>query len=159
MKKKYGQLTMERRSTRRYSVKDGVYVAFSSGRLLVGTIDNICKDGLCFRYLDEAEDEKGDNAGEITLFSYNHGFFLDKIKCRVVRDEPTMAGPSFIDINMKAMAVRFGGLDSEVRKGISSFMSRFCIREDEPGLADVNRGEQEVTEYSQYMKYLKVVNI
>lgn len=159
MKTRYRQLTMERRSTRRYSVKDGVYAAFSSGRLLVGTIDNFCKDGLCFRYLDEMDIGNNDQSGEITLFSYNQGFFLERIKCRVVRDVPSTKEPSFIDISMKAMSVQFQDLDSEKKNGISSFINRFCVREDLPEFVTENQKQDENYEYGQHMKYLRVVNV
>ncbi|WP_027358813.1 PilZ domain-containing protein [Desulforegula conservatrix] len=159
MKTKYRQLTMERRSTRRYPVKEGMYAAFKSGRLLVGTIDNFCKGGLCFRYLDDLESASDDRSGELTLFSYNHGFFLDNIKCRIVRDEADNSDPSFIDISMKTLAVEFNDLDSYLSQGISDFINNFCIINHSPGHPGIREKREENHEYNQYMKYMRAVNI
>jgi len=159
MKTKYRQLTMERRSTRRYSVKDGMYVAFKSGKLLVGTIDNICKGGLCFRYLDDSESINDDKTGELTLFSYSHGFFLDNIKCRIVRDEADNTDPSFMDIDMKTLAVEFHELNAEGSHGVSDFINRFCITNDSYIYAGNRESKEDNYEYNQYMKYMRAVNV
>jgi len=159
MKTKYRQLTMERRSTRRYSVKDGMYVAFKSGKLLVGTIDNICKGGLCFRYLDDSESVADDKTGELTLFSYNHGFFLDNIKCRIVRDEADDTDPSFMNINMKTLAVEFNELNSENSQGVSDFIKRFCITNENHGYTGNREPMEDNYEYNQYVKYMRAVNV
>ena len=160
MKTKHRQLTMERRSSRRYPVQEGIYVAFKSGRLLVGTIDNICKGGLCFRYLDDGDLAADDRAGELTLFSYSHGFFLDNIKCRVVRTEFDNADPSFMDISMKSIAVEFREMDAEGTQGISDFIKKFGMSYAESISHPNSFNEQEENhEYNQYMKYMRAVNV
>lgn len=159
MKNKYRQLIMERRSSKRYSVTEGVYAAFKSNRQLVGPVENICRDGLCFRYLADDDLVQGDRDGELILFSYNHGFYIDRIKCRIIRDVPDCNDPSFFDIDMKAMAVEFKGVDTETRNGISAFINRFGIDDAPPVMMPEMDGGMERENNFEYRQYMKVLNL
>lgn len=127
MNNKYRHLVMERRNSKRYTVGEGFYAALRSDFQLLGQIENICSDGLCFRYLSDDNTVQKDNAGELIIFSYNQGFYIDNIKCRIIRDTSGRNDePSFIDLEMKSMAVAFNEMDHETREEINELIFRFA---------------------------------
>jgi len=114
------KMFVERRSTPRYSVKEGA-VVFNESHL--GEIIDIGMGGLSFRTVDTGA--KTGDLFDLNILSGDDGFTLNRLPCKAVADfvlERELAPDPKIE---RRVCVKFHGLSAEKKAMLIRFISNY----------------------------------
>ena len=117
----------ERRSHKRFRVKDGAFAALMPDSAKLGQILDVGEGGLSFLYIDTGEAANGST--ELYIYVVDKEFYLSKLPFKVVSD---VRVPNKIPINpvvMRRQGVQFGELTPEQNLSLHSFIEDYTIGE------------------------------
>jgi hypothetical protein len=122
--------SIDRRKHRRYQVQDGAFAALISGsNAKLGLINDICEEGLAFRYVVDDSDQENEcvhNSCTLDILFDAEGYFLESIPCTTIWERPLQSEDSFSHLVLKKCSVHFGPLTSEQRAKLIYFINNFA---------------------------------
>ena len=123
----------ERRNYRRLPVRAGAIAALNDSKL--GTITDISRDGLAFRYIDFGyEDKRDDLASAEACIVTDAGFALHNVPCKIILDDSIQPEYPFSSIRTKKCRLQFAEMTPELRAQLNYFIANFAESQldDEP---------------------------
>lgn len=117
---------VERRTHKRYPVRDGAFAALKGEINKLGQIMDISKGGLSFRYIDIGDRPK--DTFEIDIYvESNQGFSLEGIPGRSMSDSEIVNRIPFSTLVMRRHGVRFEQLSQNHLTQLEYFIDRHAI--------------------------------
>jgi hypothetical protein len=119
---------VERRSYHRFRVRAGAIAALNDSKL--GTITDISRDGLAFRYIDFGYEDEVESlvAPEVSIVN-DAGFALHNVPCRIIRDDYSQPEYPFSTLRMNKCRLQFVEMTPEQRAQLDYFIANFAKRQ------------------------------
>ena len=118
----------ECRNCHRFRVRPGAIAALNDSKL--GSITDISRDGLAFRYIDfGSEDEKECLESPTVSIVNDAGFALHDVPCRIITDDYSQPEYSFSTLRMNKCRLQFVDLTPEQQAQLDYFIANFSKRE------------------------------
>jgi hypothetical protein len=116
-----------RRNDRRFQVRTGAIAALNDTKL--GTITEISRVGLAFRYIDFGYEEEEDlkELQEVSIVN-DAGFALHNVPCKVIQDDYSLPEYPFSSLRMNKCLLQFVQLTAEQQAQLDYFIATFAIR-------------------------------
>jgi hypothetical protein len=116
-----------RRKYRRYQVRAGAIAALNDTKL--GTITDISRAGLAFRYIDFGYEEQEDikDLREVSIVN-DAGFALHNVPCKVIKDDYSLPEYPFSSLRMNKCRLQFIQLTAEQQAQLDYFIATFAKR-------------------------------
>jgi hypothetical protein len=116
-----------RRKYRRYQVRAGAIAALNDTKL--GTITDISRAGLAFRYIDFGYEEQEDikDLREVSIVN-DAGFALHNVPCKVIKDDYSLPEYPFSSLRMNKCRLQFIQLTAEQQAQLDYFIANFAKR-------------------------------
>jgi hypothetical protein len=118
---------INRRNYHRFQVRAGAIAALNDTKL--GTITDISRAGLAFRYIDFGyeEEEELKELQEVSIVN-DAGFALHKIPCKVIMDDYSLPEYPFSSLRMNKCRLQFIRLTGEQQSQLDYFIANFAKR-------------------------------
>lgn len=117
----------ERRQTKRYRVRDGIFAVLMANKDKLGQIRDISMQGLSFRYVNA--DGSSREAGELKIIIAGYGLYLDKLPVETVSDFEIQGAFSFSPLKMRQIGIKFVDLTLEQKYQIGRFIRKHTVEE------------------------------
>jgi len=118
----------EGRNCQRFRVRAGAIAALNDSKL--GSITDISRDGLAFRYIDFGYEDKEECLQSPTVSIVNDaGFALHDVPCRIITDDCSQPEYSFSTIRMNKCRLQFVDLTPEQQVQLDYFIANFSKRQ------------------------------
>ena len=116
-----------RRNYSRFQVRAGAIAALNDTKL--GTITDISRAGLAFRYIDFGYEEEEDikNLREVSIVN-DAGFALHNVPCKVIKDDYSLPEYPFSSLRMNKCRLQFVQLTAEQQAQLDYFIATFPKR-------------------------------
>ena len=121
------ELLVERRTHKRFYVRDDTFALFGSHSAKVGQIVDISKSGLAFRYVAGAVESNG--SFEIDIFLSDNSFYLEKIPVQTISDLETANETPSISTKTWRRGMQFGVLTQNQTSEINYFITNHTTGE------------------------------
>lgn len=118
---------VERRNYYRFRVRAGAIAALNDSKL--GTITDISRGGLAFRYIDfgyEAEEDSVE-APEVSIVN-DAGFALHNVPCKIIMDDYSQPEYPFSTLRMNKCRLQFEELTPDQQAQLDYFIANFAKR-------------------------------
>ena len=118
---------VNRRNYHRFQVRVGAIAALNDSKL--GTITDISRAGLAFRYIDFGYEEEEDlkDLQEVSIVN-DAGFALHNVPCKVIKDDYSLPEYPFSSLRMNKCRLEFVQLTAEQQAQLDYFIANFAIR-------------------------------
>jgi len=118
---------INRRNCHRFQVRAGAIAALNDSKL--GTITDISRTGLAFRYIDFGYEEEEDikNLREVSIVN-DAGFALHNVPCKVIKDDYSLPEYPFSSLRMNKCRLQFVQLTPEQQAQLDYFIATFAKR-------------------------------
>ena len=117
----------ERRKDKRFKAGEGAFAVLYDDTNRVGSIIDLSKKGLSFRYIDDGK--KVDTATQLAIIVKGQGFYLRMITACTVYDIEEKPAVPFSTIKMRKRGVKFGRLTNYQVALLRYFLQHFTIDE------------------------------
>jgi len=118
----------ECRSYHRFRVRAGAIAALNDSKL--GSITDISRDGLAFRYIDFGyEDQEKCLESQTVSIVNDAGFALHDVPCRIITDDYSQPEYSFSTLRMNKCRLQFVDLTPEQQAQLDYFIANFARRQ------------------------------
>ncbi len=115
----------EQRRHERYPAKEGGVASLRIGSdVRLGTIVDVSRGGLAFRYIDETSHQGERNVALDILYGQD-GFLLEKIPARVVNDFETVNEFSFNLLPVRRCSLSFGELTAQQEEQLEYLLANY----------------------------------
>ena len=113
---------VNRRNYHRFQVRAGAIAALSNSKL--GTITDISRAGLAFRYIDFGYEEEEDlsELQEVSIVN-DAGFALHNVPCKVINDDYSFPEYPFSTLRMNKCRLQFVRLTAEQQSQLDRWPS------------------------------------
>ena len=118
---------INRRNYHRFQVRAGAIAALNDTKL--GTITDISRAGLAFRYIDFGYEEEEDlkELQEVSIVN-DAGFALHNVPCKIIKDDFTLPEYPFSSLRMNNCRLQFVQLTVEQQSQLDYFIANFAKR-------------------------------
>ena len=118
---------VNRRNYHRFQVRAGAIAALNDSKL--GTITDISRAGLAFRYIDFGYEEEEDlkELQEVSIVN-DAGFALHNVPCKVIKDDYSLPEYPFSSLRMNKCRLQFVRLTAEQEAQLDYFISNLSKR-------------------------------
>jgi len=118
---------VNRRNYHRFQVRAGAIAALNDSKL--GTITDISRVGLAFRYIDFGYEEEEDlkDLQEVSIVN-DAGFALHNVPCKVIKDDYSLPEYPFSSLRMNKCRLQFVQLTAEQQSQLDYFIANFAKR-------------------------------
>jgi hypothetical protein len=118
---------VNRRNYHRFQVRAGAIAALNDTKL--GTITDISREGLAFRYIDFGYEEEESLKGlqEVSIVN-DAGFALHNVPCKVIKDDYSLPEYPFSSLRMNKCRLQFIRLTAEQQSQLDYFIANFAKR-------------------------------
>jgi hypothetical protein len=114
----------ECRNYHRFRVRAGAIAALNDSKL--GSITDISRDGLAFRYIDFGSEDKEECLESPTVSIVNDaGFALHDVPCKIITDDNSQPEYSFSTLRMNKCRLQFVNLTPEQQAQLDYFIANF----------------------------------
>lgn len=110
----------DRRHSRRYGVKEGIFAALVAKKDKLGQIKDISMKGLSFRYVNN--DNGSRDQGELKIIIAGYGLYLDKLPIETISDFEVKGGFSVSPLKLRQTGLKFVNLTPEQKYLIGRFI-------------------------------------
>ena len=116
---------VNRRNYHRFQVRAGAIAALNDSKL--GTITDISRAGLAFRYIDFGYEEEEDlkELQEVSIVN-DAGFALHNVPCIVIKDDYSLPEYPFSSLRMNKCRLQFVQLTAEQQSQLDYFIANFA---------------------------------
>ena len=98
----------ERRKKERLKPKNLTYLALRPDFIMLGSVVNISKNGLCFQYMAKKNRTKNHASISIDIFVSNNEYYLPEIYCKVIYDTTIIEKTiSYLNIEFRLCGLHF----------------------------------------------------
>lgn len=119
------QQQANRRNYHRFKVRAGAIAALDDTKL--GTITDISRSGLAFRYIDFGYEEEEDLNDLLEVSIVNDaGFALHNVPCKVIKDDYSLPEYPFSSLRMNKCRLQFVQLTAEQQSQLDYFIANFA---------------------------------
>ena len=119
---------VERRGTKKFKPKKGVFAVLTSDVSRLGPIKEISRGGLAFQYVDSGEPSR--RSEEVEIFSTVHDFYLKKLPVRSVEDSEAGDTPAYSSLPMRELSIQFGKMTPVQLRLLDFFIRHYTDDED-----------------------------
>jgi hypothetical protein len=118
---------INRRNCHRFQVRAGAIAALNDSKL--GTITDISRTGLAFRYIDFGYEEEEDlrELQEVSIVN-DAGFALHNVPCKIIKDDYSLPEYPFSSLRMNNCRLQFVQLTTEQQSQLDYFIANFAKR-------------------------------
>ena len=118
---------INRRNCHRFQVRAGAIAALNDSKL--GTITDISRTGLAFRYIDFGSEEEEDlrELQEVSIVN-DAGFALHNVPCKIIKDDYSLPEYPFSSLRMNNCRLQFVQLTTEQQSQLDYFIANFAKR-------------------------------
>ena len=118
---------VNRRNYHRFQVRAGAIAALNDSKL--GTITDISRTGLAFRYIDFGYEEEEDlrELQEVSIVN-DAGFALHNVPCKIIKDDYSLPEYPFSSLRMNNCRLQFVRLSAEQQSQLDYFIANFAKR-------------------------------
>ena len=116
-----------RRNYHRFQVRAGAIAALNDTKL--GTITDISRAGLAFRYIDfgYVEEEDLKELQDVSIVN-DAGFALHNVPCKVIKDDYSLPEYPFSSLRLNKCRLQFVRLTAEQQAQLDYFIANFSKR-------------------------------
>lgn len=114
----------DRRTYRRYLVKDSVFLTFRPTFNKLGSLKDISRSGVSFEYI-AYESMDTPHSVEIDIFSKSMDIHLSKVPCRVVYDVKIDDSFAMSQVETRRCGLQFEGLSNRHASQLKNILSNY----------------------------------
>lgn len=115
----------DRRHSKRYQAKEGVFAVLVARQDKLGQIKDISMKGLSFRYVNDEISSK--DPGELKIIIAGCGLYIDKVATEIISDFEIKGGFVVSPLKLRQTSIKFINLTSEQRYQIGRFIRKHTI--------------------------------
>jgi len=120
-----GRTFTDRRHSKRYQAKEGVFAVLVAKHDKLGQIRDISMKGLSFRYVNDEFDFK--DPGELKIIVAGYGLYLDNVATEIISDFEIEDGFVVSSLKLRQTGIKFLNLTPEQRYQIGRFIRKHTI--------------------------------
>ncbi len=117
----------ERRTFKRFEVKEGAFASLRGPISKLGPIKDISRGGLAFRYIDTGV--RPDRSFDLDISQTDNGFHMKDVPCKNISDSEISNEYHFSSIKMRRLGVQFSELTLDQTSQLEYFIQNHTMGE------------------------------